>query len=225
MSKNPISWDTSRTTVFADEMARDSKITDEDWKYAMDQLTLEKIVLQEANEWHDRVGRNLVTYEFTHTPSQLGVLMIESGCYGAWKDAKNEIHTDHDTLLGQALIECVLTDPKTSEYVRDREKNTPDATIEVFLSNRDSENGEHQHGEYQHGDDLEYLEAVLVRLNTASESAPDPQRLLRAVAQWAESRAEDIGNQPEGPAGETLPPMFTMGARPSQDQSAGTNKA
>ena len=219
MSETPVNWETFRTNIFTDQKARDSGITTQDWKDAMNQLGLERIALQEADEWHDEVGGELVTYEFSRTVGQPGVIIIEAACYAAWRGAKKEVYTDHEILLGQAFIECALTDPDTFEHVRDRDPDAPDATLEVFLNHKN------QDTEYQHGDDAEYLETVLVRLNTASESAPDFRRLLRAVAQWAETRAEDTRNGPAGPDGEALPRTFTMGARPSQDPSAGTNKA
>ena len=215
MSESSVNWETSSTTVFTDQKARDSGITNEDWKDAMNQLGLERIALQEAYEWQGRLEGQPVTYELTATMGQPWVIIVEAACYAGWKEGQDD--TDHEILLGQALIECVLTDPDTFQHVLDKDPDAPDATLKVFL-NRKDQGGENE--EYQHGDDGEYLEAVLVRLNSTSQPTPDPQRLLRAIAQWAEGRAEDIGNRPEGPDRETLPPMFTMGARQQPEQPA-----
>lgn len=210
-----MNWDTFSATVFTDQKARDSGITHHDWQDSLARVGLDRVALQEAYQWQGRLEGQPVTYELTATPGQPGVIIVESACYAGWKESQDE--TDHEILLGQAFIECVLTDPDTYQHVLDRDPEAPDATLKVFLNQKDQDR---ENEEYQHGDDGEYLEAVLVRLNSTSDPAPDPQRLLRAVAQWAEGRAEDIGNRPEGPAGETLPPMFTMGPRPEPEQPA-----
>ena len=74
MSKTPVNWETFRTNVFTDQKARDSGITSQDWEDAMNQLGLERIALQEVDEWHDEVGEELVTYEFSRTVGQPGVI-------------------------------------------------------------------------------------------------------------------------------------------------------
>ena len=133
MSKTPVNWETFRTNVFTDQKARDSGITSQDWEDAMNQLGLERIALQEVDEWHDEVGEELVTYEFSRTVGQPGVIIVEAACYAAWRGAKREIYTDHEILLGQAFIECTLTDPDTFQHVRDKDPDAPDATLEAFL--------------------------------------------------------------------------------------------
>ena len=133
MSKTSVNWETFRTNVFTDQKARDSGITSQDWEDAMNQLGLERIALQEVDEWHDEVGEELVTYEFSRTVDQPGVIIVEAACYAAWRGAKREIYTDHEILLGQAFIECTLTDPDTFQHVRDKNPDAPDATLEAFL--------------------------------------------------------------------------------------------
>ena len=168
MSETRIHWDISTTTVFTDNGSRYSGVTSQNWLDAMNQLGLERVALQEANQWHGRLGEQLVTYKFTPTLGQPGVLIIESACYRAWKADSQEVLTDHDSRMGQAFIECVLTDLDTFQYVRDKDEDAPDALIQVFLNyqNEDDQNEDAQ--------DREYLAAVLVKAEPRLTGLPGP---------------------------------------------------
>ena len=120
MSETPVNWETSSTNVFTDTRARDSGVTNQHWLKAMRNVGLENIVLQENDKWHDEVDGDPVSYEFTFTLGQFGVLIVKAACYSAWIDSQHEIHADHAKGLGQAFIECVLN-PRTFKHVRDTE--------------------------------------------------------------------------------------------------------